>query len=746
MHKSTFSALAGKAFFTATPFLLVATLAFGAAVKAAEEESAPSSVRLTSAQSPKDTRLGPLAGERGNFLLKPATSPEEWQTRRKRVRQIMQVALGLWPPPTNTPLNVVVRDKRDFGDYTLEKVYFESLPGFFVTGSLYRPKKNRDRLPAVLSPHGHFPGGRFQDAGGEEVKWQIARGEERFEDGGRSVMQSRHVQLARMGCVVFHYDMIGYADSQQLTIAMVHRFSGERRRNLQPPEHGLYSAPAELRLQNLMGLHTFNSQRALDFLIGLPDVDPNRIAVTGASGGGTQTFMLCAVDDRPLVAAPVVIVSADRQGGCTCENICGLRIDTHNLDFTALHAPKPLLLISANDDTRTMPQRGFPELREHYRVLGAEANVEHVSLLHFPHNYNYVSRTAMYHFVNKHLKLGLEEPILEAPYERLTAKELTVWGDDHPQPEGGREFELKLLDELARDADEQINALTPTDARSLARYRDVVGTAWDVLLRRLPEEAAVKFSLNARPTPRGDHSEARGWIAYQTVEGRRARLPFVQLDPRGPRKRTVIWLDDAGKGVLFGKDGFINADARLMLAAGACVISVDLLYQGDFLANGKPRVRQRALEGEEGHCGWTYCYNLPLLAHRVNDILAVIAASKVEARAKDVPIEIVARGPAAIWAAAAIVQSRGVVSCAALDTQGFRFAELTDVYDVNFLPGAVKYGDVPGLLALAPPTRLMLAGEPELPKVVTAAYQAAGMKESITAIDKDVIEALLDPQ
>ena len=142
-----------------------------------------------------------------------------------------------------------------------------------------------------------------------------------------------------------------------------------------------------------MGLHTYHSIRALEFLINLPDVDPRRTAVTGGSGGGTQTFMLCGVDERPFVSVPVVIVSTTRQGGCTCENISGLRIGTYNLEFTAMHAPKPLLLISADDATRTMSERGFPELRQHYMMLGAANHLSHAALLQFPHNYNMVSRT-----------------------------------------------------------------------------------------------------------------------------------------------------------------------------------------------------------------------------------------------------------------------------------------------------------------------------------------------------------------
>jgi len=97
----------------------------------------------------------------------------------------MLVTLGLWPVPTSSPLNRVIHGAIDQGDYTIEKVYFESVPGFYVTGNLYRPKGKNGKLPAVLSPHGHFPGGRFQDEGLETVRGRIVKGAERFEDGGR---------------------------------------------------------------------------------------------------------------------------------------------------------------------------------------------------------------------------------------------------------------------------------------------------------------------------------------------------------------------------------------------------------------------------------------------------------------------------------------------------------------------------------------------------------------------------------
>lgn len=701
---------------------------------------------LPTGNIPADTRLNPLKGEQGNFSFVPAKSPEEWKQRAEHTRRILRVTLGLWPMPTKSPLNPVIHGTIDQGDYTVEKVYFESMSGFYVTGNLYRPKGKSQRRPGVLSPHGHFPGGRFQDAGLDAARQQIAQGAERLEEGGRSFMQSRCVQLARMGCVVFHYDMIGYGDSVQIPLDVAHRFSQLRVKFKEPPALGLYSASAELHLQNPMGLHTYNSIRAFDFLAGLPDVDPERIAVTGGSGGGTQTFMLCAVDDRPLVSVPVVIVSTTRQGGCTCENISGLRIGTYNLEFTALHAPKPLLLISADDDTRTMAERGFPELKQHYRALGAEQNVSHVALLQFPHNYNSVSRTAMYHWLNRHLDLGFEEPILERPYRLLAREELSVWNDQHPRPDGGPDFEHKLLEWLTDDAGRQIAALAPRDGRSLERYRQVVGGAWDILLRNLPNDPELGFE-STESADRGKYRETLGLLRYLSIEDHQVELPMVLLVPNQAVQRTVIWLDEQGKSGLYVNDGSLKAPIQSLLNSGATVIGVDLLYQGEFLTEGQPSKRQRWLPGEDAFAGWTYCYNLPLFARRVHDILAVLALVKRD-NVKPHEVDVVGLNGAGPWVAAAVAQAQGAITHAAINTEGFRFADLKDVYDVNFLPGAARYDDLPGLLALSAPMQLWLAGEgKEAPPIVSAAFMAAGGLENLTTFSgesKDISNAAVE--
>jgi hypothetical protein len=382
-----------------------------------------------------------------------------------------------------------------------------------------------------------------------------------------------------------------------------------------------------------------------------------------------------------------------------------------------------------------MPERGFPELRTHYEMLGAADRVSHVARLQFPHNYNMVSRKAMYAWLNRHLDLGIREPINERPYQHLTQRQLTAWNDKHPQPEQTPGTEVAVLDWLTRDAQRQIDALMPRDAVSLKRYRAIVGTAWNVLLRRLPSDAHVRFTPT-KTLDRGDHLMALGRLRYRSVENHMAELPLVRLTPKESEPRSVVWIDKAGKAGLFTADGAVIRPARRLLEAGVTVIGVDLLDQGEFLMEGRSADRQRWLEGEEAFAGWTYCYNLPLFARRVHDVLAVIRwAQREEGSLREV--DLVGLSGAGHWAAAVTALAREAISRVAIHTNGFRFAELTDVYHVDFLPGAAKYHDLPGLLALAAPTRLWLAGEGQnAPAVVRAAYEASELPEKLGIADQ----------
>ena len=684
---------------------------------------------LPEGQKPDDVRLGPLKDLDGYFPFVPADSKEAWTRRAERVRRQIQVSLGLWPWPERTRLNTVVHDRRDMGEYTIEKVHFESVPGFKVTGSLYRPKGKPGKRPGVLSPHGHWSDGRFHDAGQDAVRKEIADGAERFEEGGRSPLQARSVQLARMGCVVFHYDMIGYADSVQISQELAHGFAKQRPEMNTREDWGLFSPQAEAHLQSAMGLQTWSSIRALDFLVSLPDVDPERIGVTGASGGGTQTFVVCALDPRPAVAFPAVMVSTAMQGGCTCENACLLRVDTGNVEFAALFAPKPLGLTSANDWTREMATKGFPELRRHYTLMEAPDLVMLKRGEQFGHNFNYVSRAALYSWFNRHLELGLEEPIVEEDYPRLTRKELSVWDETHPAPGGGPDFERRLLRASAEDARRQL-AGTLDDAEA---FREMVGGAVEILIGRTLAEAGPAAWQSVAVADNGNYRQIAGLLQNRT-QGE--ELPVLRLEPKNWSGTTVIWVDEAGKAGLFesgnaGNPG-LRPGIRQLLDQGIEVVGVDLLYQGEFLGPGESMVETRRVGNPRESAAYTLGYNHSLFAQRVHDLLTTIRYLR-ERDPRPRRLCMIGLAGAGPWVAAARAVSGDAIARAAIDTDGFRFGRLLDLRDVDFLPGGAKYFDLPGLIALGAPGDLFLGGETEeAPQVVDRVYRAVGAGDRVT--------------
>lgn len=334
-----------------------------------------------------------------------------WQQRAEQVRYNIREGMELQklpPKPTSKP---VINGKRIMDGYSIENVVFESLPGFYVTGNLYRPLKKQKKYAGILCPHGHGnnPEGRF-----------------------REQTQKRCGTLARMGAIVFVWDMIGQGDSKQC-------------------DHNLSKG---------VKLQTINSIRSLDFLLSLPEVDSSRIGVTGESGGGTQTFLLTALDQRVKVAAPVVMVSSYFFGGCSCES--GMPIhkkgdfQTNNVEIAALTAPKPMLLVSDGGDwTKHTPEVEYPFMQKIYQLYSSRNKVEMVHLPDEKHDYGPSKRKAMYVFMAKNLGLNLKNVqgadgnIDETPVIVLEQKDLEIFNASSPLPTNaivGNEAVTKLLD------------------------------------------------------------------------------------------------------------------------------------------------------------------------------------------------------------------------------------------------------------------------------------------------------------
>lgn len=681
---------------------------------------------LPDGRLPNDTRLKPLKDLDGYFPFTPPKSKLEWEKRAERVRRQILISQGLWPMPTKTPLNAVIHGKIDRGEYTVEKVFFESSPGFFVTGNLYRPKNTTGKAPGVLFAHGHWKDARLSETSDAELRRELAEGEERFEQGGRSRFQSMCVQLARMGCVVWQWDMLSDSDSVQFSAQIVHRFARQRPEMNATENWGLYSPQAEAHLQSIMGLQTWNSIRSLDFLLSLPEVDPARIAITGASGGGTQTMLLAAIDPRVALSFPAVMVSTAMQGGCTCENACLLRVNTGNIEFAGLFAPKPQGMTTANDWTKEMSTKGFPELKQLYTLLGAPNNVMLKRGEHFPHNYNAVSRSAFYTWLNRHFKLGQKEPVIERDYEPLQRAQLTVWDEQHPAPKAADpDFERRLLRRLHDDAQKQLAAEQATPER----FRKTYGSAFDVILDGgLAEIGEVEW-VKTQKSESDVWSKTAGLLRNKTYG---EELPAIIWTPKQANGHTVVWVTGEGKSSLFDAEGSLQSDIARLVNAGVTVIGVDLLYQGEFLAAGKPLEKTPRVKNPREAGAYTFGYNHALFVHRVQDVLAAVKFAKSpEHGAKR--LTVVGFDGAGPWVAAARAQSGGAINQAVIDTGGFRFGKVLDLHDPNFLPGGAKYGDLPALLALAAPERTWVGGEnAEGLALAQTQYRAAGAEKNLT--------------
>jgi hypothetical protein len=695
----------------------------------------PSAARVLAPDEPSsDRRLGPIRTLDTHCPFSPPTSLDAWRARAADLRRQLRVALGLWPWPARTPLHAQVHGSVDRDDYIVDKVAIESVPGHFVTGNVYRPRNRTGRLPAVLTPHGHWPGGRFERRDDEDVAKALATGAEPFEVAARYPMQARAVHLARLGAVVFLFDMEGYADSVQVPIAVAHRLTDRRPWMEGTDRWGFFSPQAELRLESVMGQQAWNAIRALDYLASRDDVDPARIGVTGESGGGTQTFILGALDDRPAALFPAVMVSTHMQGGCTCENASYLRIGTGNAEIASLAAPRPLGMTAADDWTLQLETDGLPDIRKVYALTGASDHVALRTFPQFPHNYNGASRAVMYDWFNRYLRLGWTDVPPERPFVPLSQEEATVWDARHPAPPRGEEHERALLAWWTAEGARDMSALAPTE------YRTMVGGAWEVLLggRLDPSE---EVSLEER----GSTAEPWGTLTRGIVRRERtgAALPALVLSPAGAPRGVVVWVDEAGKQSVFdgtrqsvagpavsspdlkvrgssgwspgpsvdwspgpsvdwspgpsGPGGSLAQGVTDALRAGFEVLAIDVLGQGENVSADGPIVHVR-LASERAYAGYTYGYNLPLPAQRTQDVLAALRVA--HARAGNGTVRLRGRGAAAAWAAGARLLGREQVNGAQLDLAGFRYGAIDRFDSPDFLPGAVKYGDVDALVEL----------------------------------------------
>lgn len=662
-------------------FLTFAALLFCVSLASPAAAQGGDAMASAPANGPVDKRLTEVRGLRDPQTFTRPETKREWLARARELRTHILVSCGLWPMPKRTPLRAKIFGRIERDDYSVEKVYFESYPGFFVTGNLYRPVGKRGRFPGIINPHGHWKSGRIES---------IERGS----------IPGRCINFARQGYVAFSYDMVGYNDSKQVT----HKFGGPRE---------------ELWGLSLMGLQLWNSIRAVDFLRSLPDVDKRRIACTGASGGGTQTFMVTAVEDRIKVAAPVNMISAHMQGGCLCENAPHLRVDTYNVEIGALAAPRPLLMVSATGDwTVNTPTEEYPDVRSVYELYDAADRV-HCVQIDAEHNYNKDSRESVYAWFGRWLLRSTDaDRFREQPFEVEAREDLLVFPDG-TLPEHAI-TEEELVEQRIAAAGRQLSELKPRSRDSVRRFRGVMGRALAHALAAAEPAASDLAVTELREVRR------EGFTCRQLLIGRREKgdavpaVLFVStgLQGKGP---GVLVLHPEGKAGVADVEGLEPGPlVGMVLQQSRAILAIDCFLTGESVA---PESRAKAI-AEAKHYA---TYNRSDLSNRVQDILTGLAY--LRSRPEVAHRQLVGLGEAGLWA----LLARGIAG--SVNATVVDVAEFDNTRDDSFLrrlasPGLRRAGDLRTAGAVAAPSRLLIhnTGSRFNARWIEDVYSAAGVR------------------
>jgi hypothetical protein len=623
--------------------------------------------RIDSVEPPADPRRTHVRSNAEGASFQPPATIQGWRDRARAVREQLLVTQGLWPMPPKTPLQPKVFGKLDRGDYTIEKVVLETLPGFTLSGNLYRPVGKTGKLPGILCPHGHWADGRVNP-----------------------VIQERCIRWAKLGAVVFMYDMVGYNDSKAFT----HTFLNDRLRRW-----GL----------SLVTLQTWDSIRALDWLTTLPDVDPARIGCTGESGGGTQTFLLTAIDSRIKVSAPVVMVSDSFQGGCVCENCAGLRLGTDNVEFAALTAPRPLKLVGATGDwTKLTMTNAYPTLRKVYALYGATDRIS-ADVFDFPHNYNQTTRNAVYAFMGKWL-LGIEDSATTREGEQTVEKPEDLWTftKENPAP-ADRKTPRQIEDDLVRMLTRELDELAPAkSAPAWEASRALLKTSQRVRVGLVNPSAAELTHVEVRRSTDGVVTTFNGGVpakpgrttVVHSLVGRKSvgeKIPVVRLTPVGASGRLTVIASPHGKAFLVTADGPLHPLVRALLDRGQSVVGFDPLLVGESVDPAKPAFRRPETSHYE-------TYNPALAADQVQDLATVLAWARSQPDVREVSLIGYGRaGPQVLLARPSLTGLARTAVDLYEYSEGDGSEKLAPELD---LPGMLQFGGVKAAAALTAPAPL----------------------------------------
>jgi len=578
--------------------------------------------------APKDARMIAYRHTYTRFAGKYFSSHEEADARREEIVFHLRVSAGLYPWPEKTPLNTKYELVGHFDGYSVWKIMFETRPGFWSTGNLYKPSHIEGKAPAILNVIGHWEEQRLTRNEEADYPCQLAN-------------------FAKMGFICLVTDMIGKVDSRQIS-------------------HNYGTNEKEMWLSNGLGIQLWNNIRALDLLCDMPDVDADRIGVTGASGGGSQTLFLSLADSRIKCAAPINMISLEMQGGCQCENAPLLRIDTENAEMCSLIAPRPLFIAGSTGDwTSEQETREYPVIRACYALYGAEDNLEHYYQV-ADHQYNKKTRHHVYRFFARHL-MNKEIEWTEQPLEFDDLLSLT-WFKNQGACEGISGDE-EFFEAFKKERAASVSAMGKEEKLRLLKRI----TGFDTL-------RPVKTSDPTRLCADGLSIEKN-----VAMSGYGEQIPFMKLTPENwDGKRLCLAVSGEGKNCLE------DARIRAMLKDGIAVIGADIFMTGEY-----ENAKDNLYKGDQSINHFT-TFNYTFCAFRIRDIMLMWSIALACAP----ECTLIAFTEAARAAACALPLLKNVKK-AALQKDFLALEGDRDCFENFYVPGILLLGGMEGCMALS---------------------------------------------
>jgi dienelactone hydrolase len=640
-----------------------------------------------------DQRMRELRHTDSPFDFPEYGTKEEWEARRHEIRRKLLVSAGLFPMLERNPLNPKVVETLDRDGYIIEKLYIETFPGVYFPGCLYRPKDKAGPLPVVINPHGHWQDGRMAEA-----------------------VQRRCANFALQGYLAFSYNMIGYIDNDQ----MEHRIKNDR----------MY-----LWSVSIAGLQLWNSMRALDFVTSLPEADPEMIACTGCSGGGSQTFMITATDDRVRFAAPVNMVSFFFQGGCICENAPGARYDAYNVEIAACAAPRPQILIGATGDwTDLLPEAEYPDVLSIYRLYDAEDKLTYY-YQDAGHNYNQNGREAVYKWFGKWI-LNEDDPEklreVETPVESIET--LRVFDDKHTRPDDALDQD-GIIEYVISQAKKTLEDAFPKDAESLDKFRDTMGTALaDVLNVKIPDKVHAKvMPFRSVGRTKRDKFTATRYVLNRSGAG--DQTPAVLYKPKGgAKKKTVnLIIHSDGKAAMVDlATGNPDNMLETIMDKDHMAFAIDVFMVGEHPSPFADVKRER----QSTHFT---TFSAPDEAIKVQDIITAIAYLKN--RDDVAQINLIGLGEGGLWCLLANALIKDINKIAVDLVQFDNRDDASWIKHLN-IPGILRVGGLDTAIACAAPRPLFIYNTGGVFDIsgIKELYVNLGASDNITIKDQPVSE------